>query len=112
MVQVIDLESYWIARRIIEYKLPHYNHNNLPLYCIRAVSDAIEDKLPEYYGNFSKAKIISKLLKSLLLSIVKPGELKINIKAIKNVKKALGNLNPALKSIILYLINKKTPQVK
>lgn len=97
-VQVIDLESCWIAGKIIEY--------NFPLYCIRVVSDTVEDKLPEYFGNFSKTEIAGKLLKSFLLSIVKPEELKMNIKAIKNIKKALDSLKPALEFLISYLVGK------
>lgn len=97
-VHVIDLESYWIIKIIIEC--------NLPFYCIRSVSDTIEDKLPEYSGIFSKNEILSKLLKSFLLSIIRPKELKTNIKAIKNIKKAQNSLKHALESLIFYLINK------
>jgi len=97
-VQVIDLESYWIIKKIIEH--------NLPFYCIKSVSDTIEDKLPEYFGIFSKNEILSKLLKSFSLSIIRPKELKMNIKTMKNIKKAQNNLKPALESLISHLTNK------
>ena len=96
-VQAIDIESYWIGKEIVKY--------NTPFYCLRVVSDTIEDKLPGYFGNYSKIKILWKFLGSLLLSLVSPVELKTNIKIIKKIKKARGSLDLTVKNFIFSMPN-------
>jgi len=97
VVQTIDIESYWICKEIVKY--------NTPFYCLRVVSDTIEDKLPGYFRNYSKIKILWKFLGSLLLSLVSPEELKANIKIIKKIKKARGSLDLIVKNFIFSMPN-------
>ncbi len=94
-VEAIDLESYWIGKNILSY--------GLPFYCIRSVSDALEDRLPDYFGVFSMQRIFFKILRSCSFSIINPEELRSNIMTIKNIRKARASLDSALRSTVSYL---------
>ncbi len=94
-VEAIDLESYWIGRKILS--------RGLPFYCIRSVSDAIEDRLPGYFGTFSKPGTFFRIIRSCFFSIINPRELRSNIVTLKNIKKARSRLDSALGTAVSCL---------
>lgn len=98
-IEAIDLESYWIGKKILSL--------GLPFYCLRSVSDALDDRMPGYFGVFSKTRTFFKILGSFLFSIINPIELRSNITALKNIKKAKGSLDNALRSLVSYLTTDK-----
>ncbi len=94
-VEAIDLESYWIGKKILSC--------GLPFYCVRSVSDALEDRLPGYFGIFSKPGIFFRIIRSCFFSIISPRELRSNILTLKNIKKARSSLDLALRSAVSSL---------
>ncbi len=91
-VEAIDLESYWIGKKILS--------RGLPFYCLRSVSDGSGDRLPDYFGVFSKTRTLFKILRSCLLSIISPNEFRSNIMTVRNIKKAKSRLDRALRAAV------------
>ncbi len=91
-VQVIDMESYWIGKKVINM--------NLPFTCLRIVSDGAEDTLPRYYESSANIRIAVSILLSFLRSIFNREEFRSNINAFKNIKKANSRLTEVSAELI------------
>jgi nucleoside phosphorylase len=88
-IDVIDIETYWLVKEIKEN-----GPGSTAVYCIRTVSDGCRIRIPDYFKNGPKLKILAKLLRSVLLSFFSRRELRANICAFRSIKKArqsLGN---------------------
>jgi len=94
-VQVIDMESYWIGKVVLEMKLPFS--------CIRVVSDGAEDVLPSYYENPSGAGMAANIALSFIRSFFLKKEFRSNINTLKNLKKANLKLAKVSKRLISSL---------
>jgi len=87
-VDVIDIETYWLIKKIIE-KYPLYT----PVYCIRTVSDDCKTGIPDYFKNGPKIKMQIIFLRSLLLSFFSIRELRKNISAFRSIKTARNSID-------------------
>lgn len=94
-VEVIDMESYWIIGRLLK--------NGLPVNvvsCVRSVSDDIKRKLPLYFSANTLKDTFFKFLKSIFISIFSGEEFRVNIVALRNIRKAKRKLNKTIFEII------------
>lgn len=91
--QIVDMESFWIIKSLIKFKIP--------ILCIRAISDELYDELPHFFKDIdfkdclSFLKIIFGILKSLR-------DTKKMIHVIKNFNKS----RKSLKTAIEYVLSK------
>jgi len=91
-VQAVDMETYWIGKTMIE--------NNLPFYCIRAVSDCVDENIPDFLLTLFEKSILANIFNLLFLAIKSPKKISQITKAVRNMKKAKDNLTAAVIEII------------
>ncbi len=81
--EVVDMESFWLIESLVNNGIPPGR-----IHCIRAVSDGAGDRLPPYMADAGVKKIIAGICCSAIKSVYLPAELKSNIYALKNIRKA------------------------
>ncbi len=91
-VQAVDMETYWIGKTMIE--------NNLPFYCIRAVSDSVDENIPDFLLTLFGKSIFANIFNLLFLAIKSPKKIFQITRAVRNMKKAKGSLTAAVMEMI------------
>jgi nucleoside phosphorylase len=81
--EVVDMESFWLIESLVNNGIPSGR-----IHCIRAVSDGAVDRLPSYMAGTGAKKTIADICCSAIKSVYLPAELKSNIYAFKNIRKA------------------------
>jgi hypothetical protein len=98
-VDVIDIESYWIIKAIKEKCTL-----DIPVYCIRTVSDDCKTGIPDYFKNDTGSGMLINLFRSIILSFFSIRELNENISSYRNIKIARKSLNSNLPVFVRELI--------
>jgi len=91
-VQAVDMETYWIGKTIIE--------NNLPFCCVRAVSDSVDENIPDFLLTLFGKSILANIFNLLALAIKSPKKIFQITRAVRNIKKAKGSLTAAVAEMI------------
>ncbi len=91
-VEVIDMESYYIADTAIR--------NSIPVICIRSISDNFSKPIPESIIGFNSGNIYFKF-KCLINVIFSNQEKRSIIRSYKNINIACRNLNLFIEKILL-----------
>jgi nucleoside phosphorylase len=81
--EVVDMETCWLIDSLIKNGLSPDR-----IHCIRAVSDGAGDMLPSYMECARPKKLFTGICVSAIRSVCLPPELKSNIDAFKNIRKA------------------------
>ena len=99
-IDVIDMESFYIADIALK--------NNIPVVCIKSISDDLFENIHEYFSGSpipktKKSKLVGRLKKifKLIKIIFIPSELKSFLKTLKNINIACKNLNNFVIEIVL-----------
>lgn len=92
-IETIDMESFYIA--VIAKR------QNIPVICIRAISDNLSEGVPEFFLDFGSSNFFKKFL--FLFKIIFSGS------KIKSACRILKNINTANKNLNVFIINTVLP---